>query len=375
MKIVIDTIPLLSPLTGVGNYLYQIIRHLKIIDSANDYTYFYGYYSKKLFTYKENKNRFYNLKELVKKLPVGNVVTRNLKGIINFFLPKKFDLYFEPNFIPINITAKHTVVTIHDFSFKLNPEWHPRDRVIYFEANWKKVEKADKIIVVSDFIKDQCIDIFKLPEEKLKTIYNGFDREIFKTYMVEELQPLRDKYRLPERFILFVGSIEPRKNLKNMILAYLGLDKIIRRDLKLVIAGFKGWENREVMELLGKAGDDVMYIGYISDSELGKLYNLAALFAFPSFYEGFGLPPLEAMACGCPIIVSNVSSLPEVCGDAAYYVNPYDVESIADGIYKLSTDETLRYNLINKGIDRAKFFSWEKSSRQHLEVFEGMLNI
>jgi glycosyltransferase involved in cell wall biosynthesis len=140
------------------------------------------------------------------------------------------------------------------------------------------------------------------------------------------------------------------------------------------LVGFEGWNNPEVMELLNKIGDDAKYMGYIQTKNLAYIYNLANLFIFPSLYEGFGLPPLEAMASGCPVVVSNVASLPEVCGDAAYYVNPYDVESIADGIYKVVNDKELRENLVQKGLERAKLFSWEKSAREHLKVFEEVLN-
>ena len=170
--------------------------------------------------------------------------------------------------------------------------------------------------------------------------------------------------------MLFVGSIEPRKNLKSLIGAYLSLDKGIRKDTKLVLAGFKGWENEEIMQLLKKVKSDVVYLGYLSNIELGKLYNLATLFVYPSLYEGFGLPPLEAMACGCPVVVSDTASLPEVCGDAAQYVDPRDVDSIAEGIDKVLSDEAHRRSLIARGIARSKLFSWDKAAKKHLEVFE-----
>jgi glycosyltransferase involved in cell wall biosynthesis len=374
MKIAINTIPLLSPLTGVGNYTYQIIKSLQTIDSANDYAYFYGYYSRRLFTYQDRKS-FYHLKELVRKVPFGGITTRRLKDIVNNLFYKNFDLYFEPNFIPIAIKAKHTVTTIHDFSFRLYPEWHPKDRIFYFENNfWKSIKQADKIIVVSDFIFKESVNLFGLPKDKIKTIYNGFDRCIFRNYPLQDLQSIKDKYNLPDNFILCVGSLEPRKNLKNLILAFTRLDKEIRKGFKIVIAGFKGWKNKEIMKLIENTKTDIILLGYIKDVELGKLYNAATVFVYPSFYEGFGLPPLEAMACGCPVIVSHAASLPEVCGDAVYYVNPYDIDNIAGGIYKVLTDEILKKSLVAKGIERAKLFSWERSAREHLKVFQEVLN-
>ncbi|PIX16613.1 glycosyltransferase family 1 protein, partial [Candidatus Desantisbacteria bacterium CG_4_8_14_3_um_filter_40_12] len=129
-----------------------------------------------------------------------------------------------------------------------------------------------------------------------------------------------------------------------------------------------------IMELIKKVKEDIIYLGYLSDAELGKLYNLATAFAYPSIYEGFGLPPLEAMACGCPVITSNIASLPEVCSDSVYYVNPYEIDDIADGIYKIITNEELKKGLVQKGLERAKFFSWEKSAMEHLRVFEEVCN-
>jgi len=374
MEIVINTIHLLSPLTGVGIYTYQIAKHLQTINSGNNYTYFYGYYSKNLITYEENKGKFYTVKETVKNIPFLGSVARRFKGIINYITHKSFDLYFETNYIPMNIKTKRLVVTVFDFSFHEHPDWHPKDRVQYYNKYfWKNIERADRIIVISDYVKNSAVR-FGLPEEKIKTIHLGFDREVFKTYTQEDLQPLRVKYSLPENFILFIGSVEPRKNLLNLIRAYITLDESLRNVFKLVLAGFKGWENKEIMQLLDAVKKDVVYVGYVPNDDLGKLYNLATVFAYPSFYEGFGLPPLEAMACGCPVITSNVTSLPEVCGDAARYVDPHRIENIAEGIHDVLTGEDLKQTLVRKGLERAKLFSWEKSATEHLKVFKEVLN-
>ena len=376
MRIVINTIPLLYPLTGVGSYTYHIAQSLRAIDPINDYTYFYGYYSRNLHAYyNENKKIFYRVKELVKKMPIFRwIVARKLvRGFVNAVSPRNFDLYFEPNFMPINIKSRCTVVTIFDFSFILYPQWHPKERINDFEEYfWKNLKRSDRIIVISDYIKKEGVNL-GLPEEKLRTIHLGIDHEVFKTYPPQDLQLLRKHYKLPEHFILFVGSIEPRKNLENLVRSYINLDEGIRKDIKLVLAGFKGWENKEIMALLKEGKSDVLYLGYLPDKELGELYNLATLFVYPSMYEGFGLPPLEAMACCCPVVASNVASLPEVCGDAALYVDPHDVNSIAEGIHKVLTDDDLRQSLIEKGLERAKLFSWEKSAKEHIKVFEEVL--
>jgi glycosyltransferase involved in cell wall biosynthesis len=153
----------------------------------------------------------------------------------------------------------------------------------------------------------------------------------------------------------------------------LDLEGPIRKEFKIVLVGFKGWENEEIVSLIQKLKSDVLYLGYVPDNELGKFYNLASLFVYPSFYEGFGLPPLEAMACGCPVIVSNVASLPEVCGEAVFYVDPNDIGCITQGMNRVLNDETLRKSLIMKGLERSKLFSWEKSAKEHLKVFEEIM--
>ncbi len=376
MNIVINTTPLLSPLTGVGTYIYHIARGLRAIDRINDYTYFYGFYSRNLTAYyNENKKNLYRVKEFIKKMPfVKGVAANKVGNFVNTVRPKDFDLYFEPNFIPMKIKSRYTVATIFDFSFILFPEAHPKERIRYFTKNfWKNIERANRIITISNYIKREGIG-FGLPEEKLRVIHLGFDQEFFRIYPPRDLRLLKKQYRLPEHFMLFVGSIEPRKNLKNLISAYLSLDKEIRKDIKLVLAGFKGWENGGIMELLKKVKSDVVYLGYLSNIELGKLYNLATLFVYPSLYEGFGLPPLEAMACGCPVVVSDAASMPEVCGDAAQYVDPHDVDSIAHGIVRVLSDGARRRSLIVRGLARSRLFNWERAAKDHIAVFEEVIN-
>ncbi len=376
MKIVIDTIPLMSPLTGIGNYIYQIAKTLRTIDHGNRYEYYYGYYTKRLLTHDDfHLKPFSWLKNSIKKNSLAYSIARRMKDLMAS-TRKGFDIYFEPNFVPLDIMAKKTVITVPDFSFKLHPEWHPIERINYFEKYfWQKIGRADKVIFISDYIKKCAVNDYKFSDHNLTTIHLGFDKNIFRSYERNELGAVKAKYGLPDNFILFVGSVEPRKNLKSLIVGYMSLNEIIRKNFKIVLSGFKGWNNKEIMELLRQVNKDVIYLGYVPNSELGKLYNLAALFVYPSLYEGFGLPPLEAMACGCPVVVSNVASLPEVCGDAAYYVDPYNVESIAEGMYKVLTDNSLRETLIKKGLERVKLFSWEKSAKEHLKVFEDVLNI
>jgi len=371
MKIVVNVIPLLSPLTGVGKYTLQLTRTLMTIDKSNEYIFYNGFYSQNLrLSEGMQKKKLFNFKETIFSFPLIKKIARSINTLSFKFKKEKFDIYFEPNFIPLPIPAKRTVVTVHDFSFFHFPEWHPAERIKYFQKHfWEKIKRADKIIFDSNFIKDESIRLFSFPAEKLKTIYLGIDKNIYRMYDPRDLIGISKKYSLPPKFIFFLGSIEPRKNLKHLLLAYLNLDAPIRKEFKLVLAGFKGWKNEEIHSLIKKSNGDVKYIGYMPEEDLGKVLNLAHLFLFPSFYEGFGLPPLEAMACGCPVITSNTSSLPEICADAAFYVNPYDVNDISSAITKIICNENLKKNLIKKGLERASIFDWEISARMHLELF------
>lgn len=373
MKIAINTIPLLFPLTGIGNYIYHVARSLQKTGAGHEYNYFYGYYSRTLIPPGRNLKAAHRVKEFVRGLPLLGAMARDLQDLQGFISRRKFDLYFEPHFIPLHIPARRTVVTVPDFSLARFPEWHTSDKVRYFQKNfWKKINRADRVIFISHFIQKEAMDLFGFALDRSSVIHLGYDREVFRPYPVRELIPVQKQYDLPEKFILFVGSIEPRKNLKNVLRAYLNLEKALAGEYKLVLVGFKGWENKEVMGMIRMRGSDVRYLGYVPESDLGKIYNLARLFVFPSFYEGFGLPPLEAMACGCPVIVSKAASLPEVCGDAVCYVDPLEASSIAEGMERVLTEESLRTSLISKGLKRAGEFTWEKCARAHLAVFEDL---
>lgn len=180
------------------------------------------------------------------------------------------------------------------FFFTRFPEWHTRDKVRYFQKTfWKKICRADHIIFLSEFIREESIHIYGFAGDRSTVIYPGFDREIFKPFLPADLLPLRRQYNLPPKLIPFVGSIEPRKNLKKLLQAYWNLDPDLRKDYKLVLAGFKGWENQEIMTLTRELKKDVFYIGYLPDTDLGKIYGLAELFVYSSYYEGFTLPPRD----------------------------------------------------------------------------------
>jgi iron-only hydrogenase group A len=205
---------------------------------------------------------------------------------------KNIDVYFEPNYIPVAFKTKKIVTTVHDFSFYHHPEWHPRDRVLYFNKYfYKRIHSSDLIVTDSRFVRDEAREILKIDDARLRVAHIGYDRRLFRPYPAEEVAEFRNRYQLPERFVLFVGSIEPRKNIERLLLAYQSLPPGLKQDYKLVLAGFEGWRNKTIMQLIGQMHEHVIFLGYLTVKELALAYNAAAVFAFPSLYEGFGLPP------------------------------------------------------------------------------------
>ena len=374
MKIIIDTTSLLSSLTGIGRYTNEIAKHFEK-NNELDMNYFYGYYSKQLLK-PTQKSEMKSIKALISKSPLLKRISRKTLILVSQLIAPKFDLYWVPNFIPLEgIKATKIVSTVHDFSFLVHPDWHPQERLDYFKTYFfKNVNRSDWIITGSEFSKNEIVEYLNYDRDKITVIYHGVDQELYKIYDLNMLRKTKSKFELTDSFLLFVGSIEPRKNLLNLLKAYHLLSNDIKETYPLILVGFKGWENSEIMQEIEKEKKHVRYLGYLNDEELIHVYNLATLFIYPSLYEGFGIPPLEAMACGTAVVSSNAASLPEACGDAAVYVNPNDCEDIARKIELVLTDAVTRERLIQKGLERVKDFTWEKSAKSHLQVFENVLN-
>ncbi len=376
-KIIIDAVSILSPFTGIGKYTYEISKELRE-EREFEWYYNYGYHSKKLYSPDNNsKNGSFakKLKKIMTSNPYTKYLSREFFTQLTKVFTRSYDLYWQPNFIPNpNIKAKKLITTIHDFSFYLYPQWQPAERVKYFNKRiWREAIKSDFLITGSNFSKAEIIEYFNYPEERIEVINHGIDHSIYKIYKEEELKELKIKYNLPKNYILFVGSIEPRKNLINLLFAYQKLPKEIKREIPLLLCGFKGWNNREIMNLIEKERKYIRYLGYLTDIELAGIYNLATIFIYPSLYEGFGIPPLEAFACGTPVISSNVSSLPEACGESALFINPNSPEDIKEKIIQLLEDKELRDEMRKRGLIHSQSFSWEKSAQKHLELFKKII--
>src|SRR5262245_24473466 len=238
-RIVINTIPLQGALTGVGHYTNQLVRHLSLMDTQHEYTYYYGFFSKTLVGYGHPVQR---LRNQLPKAPWFRAMVRQAVFFVSRLFHSEFELYFEPNFIPVRIKAKKIVTTVHDFSFRRFPEAHPKDRIHYFEKNFSEnIRRSDRIITDSFYIKSEAKELCGLADEIIRPIHLGVDHGIFKVNQSETLESCRRELGLPENFILFVGTREPRKNLRRLVLAYAALPQAMQKEFSLVLVGSRGW--------------------------------------------------------------------------------------------------------------------------------------
>lgn len=297
------------------------------------------------------------------------------------------DVFFSPHFLLGNVSrGVKRVVTFHDLSFEHFPEFFSRDRRVWHSMmNPKKqAREADAIIAVSQSTKDDLVYLYGIDPDTISVIHSGIS-PVFRRIDVNDpkLRAVQEKYRLPNEFILYFGTIEPRKNIGGLIKAFSNLRKLNFRGFgsstsetlpKLVIAGERGWLVDDVFRAANSSSfrDDILFTGFVDEDDKPYLYPLATLFVYPSFFEGFGFPVLEAMSCGVPVITSHTSSFPEVTGGAALMVDPYDVGEISHAMELLLHDKALRNRFIEKGYRRAGEFSWEKSAGETLRVFHSL---
>lgn len=282
------------------------------------------------------------------------------------------DVFHSPMHVLPVVCPTRSVVTIHDLTFMLYPETFPSLQRRYLEfCTRRAVEKADAVIAVSECTRQDIIRLLDGEPERVFTTVEAAD-DSFVPASSEKIEEIRHRYAMGDLSVLYVGTLEPRKNIPTLLSAFDRVRKAIGSDCGLVLAGGKGWLYDEVFRRIEALGleDSVRLIGYVPKEDLPALYSGATAFVYPSLYEGFGLPPLEAMACGTPVITSNASSLPEVVGDAGIMVDPHSVEELADAILKVLCDADIRQQMISRGLERAKGFSWQETARRTLKVYE-----
>jgi len=285
------------------------------------------------------------------------------------------DLHFSPSYFLPLIKVCPYVVVVHDLIIKAHPQWFAADRRFRFDDFfWREVRKAERIITVSEYSKGDVVRFLKVDPAKVAVIHEAADDAFRPTNDTASLTKIRGKYGLPENFIFTVGAIHTRRNLERLIQAVSLAERGLGQNLTLLILGSPAPFSPpvDIWGVAHRCGLDgrVLNMGYLADEELRLLYNACGLFIYPSLYEGFGLPVIEAMACGAPVACSGVTSLPEVAGEAAVFFDPTSVEEMAETIVSVLGDDRLRKKLTEAGIKRASCFSWYKAARETLEVFE-----
>lgn len=283
------------------------------------------------------------------------------------------DVFHSPDFVIPPVRKAKTIVTVHDLSFLRCPEcYEPRFRGYLASAVPRSVERADLVLADSESTRLDLVELLGTPATKVKVLYSGVEPRFCPVDDQRALAEVRARYALPKRFILSVGTLQPRKNFVRLIEAYGQLIDRLVRPVDLVIAGEKGWLFEPIFRRVEELGltDRVTFLGFFADEDLPVLYNLADLFVLPSLYEGFGLPPLEAMGCGIPVIASDSSSLPEVLGDAARMVDPLDVGALTNAMHRVLTDQPLRRRMVRKGLARAGRFTWRDAALGARQAYE-----
>ncbi|HBI34346.1 MAG TPA: hypothetical protein DEA43_01660 [Candidatus Moranbacteria bacterium] len=386
MKIGIDARSILNPekgdAIGVGHYTYQLIRHLLKIDKENEYVIFFDFRVRekdvKKFAGPNVKIKFYPYSDYKKYLPGAY---SEILGTATL-QKEKLDVLHSTsalNRIPMGYNGK-TVVTFHDMSMYSIPQYlsavkRTRNKTIARLMG----RKVDKIIAVSSSIKNDVEKFIGVPTEKTQVVYSGLDQRFFEESEISVAKVL-GKYDITKKYILFLGTLEPSKNITRLLEAFAKFKTQQKQknsgkfEYQLVLAGKRGWLSQEYLQIIKDLSltKDVVFTGYVIGDELVPLFRSAEFFVMPSLYEGFGMTVLEAFATKTPAILANVSSLPEIAGEAAYFINPLDTAELAEAIGKFATDENLRASYIAKGLEQAKKFDWDKTARETLEIYKSL---
>ncbi len=366
MRIGIDARILGYRRAGIGKYTQRLIERLAELETEDEFFILHSYKDSDTLVHQSNFHR-------------RRLWTPSHHRFEQWLLPAelalmRLDLLHSPDFIPPFRRNHGSIITVHDLAFLRFPHFVTTDSAHHYGLIDQAVRRTDHIIAVSHSTKEDLVNLLGADERKVTVIHEAADPSFHPIDPGPETEAIQQKYGLADQtYIFFLSTIEPRKNLATLLRAFrMLLDEFpAASELKLAIAGERGWLFDNVFELYRelKLEPHASFLGRVPFEELPALFNGALMYVHPSFYEGFGLTPLEAMACGTPTIVSNVSSLPEVVSDAGLLVPPDEETEWAEAIYRLMHDSELRQTLSEKGLRRAAQFSWDKAARQHLDLY------
>jgi alpha-1,3-rhamnosyl/mannosyltransferase len=376
MRVALNATALLSPLTGIGQYTHQLAKGLLNTPGLDLDLFYAAHWAKEI----RDKPA----------LGIGAV-----KSLIKYFVPKSYsvsrflqqrkfsqrvrayvpDVYHQPNFLAFRCNAP-SIITVHDLSWIRFPHTHPIERVRamdkYFEPG---LQRASLILTDSEFVKRELMEVFGVRPERIRPVLLGVE-PLFRPLSAAETLPVLRRHALVHgHYLLAVGTLEPRKNLQVALQAFMQLPPAMRKQYPLVLVGMTGWHTSALEAQLAPliSAGEVRQLGYVSRTDLATVIAGALTLIYPSIYEGFGLPPLEAMACGVPVIASDVSSLPEVVGDTGLMINPQDSDAVAQAIQLLVMDPAVRATLATKALARSKEFTWERCVEQTVGAYRQVL--
>jgi glycosyltransferase involved in cell wall biosynthesis len=351
---------------GVHQYIHHLLRHLRLDDNGLRYTVLLG-------EGELPSNVALSIRQ--SRWPTSRAVVRVLwEQLVQpwVLLRLEADLIHGPVFVGPLLAPCPMVVTIHDLSFIRFPDlFRPANRLYLTTFTRLSARRAARLIAVSAHAAAETAQLLDVPSERIDVVYHGVD-PVFRPLSIDEVAAFRQRQGVPDQFVLFVGTLEPRKNLVRLVEAFA---RVYDGKTRLVLAGGRGWFYDVLFARVESLGleEAVIFAGYVMNDDLPLWYNAATLLAYPSIYEGFGLPVLEAQACDTPVLTSNVSSLPEAAGDAALMVDPYDVEALAAGLNRMLTDRSLRRELRQRGLAHASRFSWPRTAQETASVYRQAL--
>lgn len=365
MRIGIDARLTYHQKAGISRYTLHLISELAEMDRENDYL---------IFQHRKHTTPLVSAPNFTRKTLYSPVHNRLEQPMLWLEMRlHQLDLLHSTDFIPPLYSRVPSVITVHDLAFLRWPHFLTEDNAAYYSQIDRGVRRAQHVIVPSHSTKNDVISHLGVPDNKISVIYEAAAPLYRPIPVAPALADLQQRYNIPDKYMLFVSTIEPRKNIEGLLRAFHHLrQKYNVHDVGLVLAGKPGWLYEEIYRTAEELGlqESAFFIGRVTDEDLHKLYVAAQVHLHPALYEGFGLPPLEAMACGTPTIVSNTSSLPEVVGDAALTVNPQNWEEIAVAMHRVLSSPDLREELRQKGMQRAAIFSWQRAAAETLAVYE-----
>lgn len=375
-RIAIDYTPAFEQSGGIGRYVRELTAALATVDEANDYRLFVSGAASGALPPAPAAHFQWRATAISPRWLARIWQRAKLPLPVELFIGK-VELFHATDFVlPYTLPSTRTLLTVHDLSFVRVPQAASPTLKAYLDAVVpRSVERADHVLADSAATKDDLIEMYKTPADKITVLYSGVDQRFRRVSDRRALDSTRSKYGLTGlRYVLSVGTVQPRKNYSRVIRA-LAEVRASGLDLHYAIAGGQGWLQEEMQRTIAATGmeDFVHLLGYVDDGDLPALYSESRIFLMPSLYEGFGLPILEAMACGVPVVTSNISSLPEVAGDAAILIDPMDTAALRDAILAVETDSPLSEQLVENGYRQAERFNWRRSAAQLMSVYRNLL--